>query len=268
MERLIKTNQQEFTLVVRVETTSPQNLRVILTDTDYINTEYTNRVLTTSKALTTFYIQVPLCNKNAKLIIYNDDIGNIPSLSEPTFNVPSGKEGVFMIPLEKRYDLIDYRESSLASFVDFAQRFSINAGHMVTGKYRSDDKRYYIEFLPDILSSEPPYLPLNTSSRIAKDNGVIQVSQKKFDTMTVPMRMVILCHEYSHFFVNENIEDETEADLNGLTIYLGLGYPRIDAKNAFTDAFLGAAYPMNMERMQIIQDFIDHFDSSKIVIIP
>ena len=84
--------------------------------------------------------------------------------------------------------------------------------------------------------------------------------------MSVPMRFVILCHEYSHYFVNNNIEDETEADLNGLNIYLGLGYPRIDAKNAFTDAFMGAPYDMNMDRMQVIQDFIDHYDSSRIVI--
>lgn len=232
-------------------------------DTDYANTEYTNRILTVN-GVVTFFIQVPLCGKNAKLIIYNDDIGNIPSQSDPTFKVLE----CYMVPLEKRYDLIDYRENGLASFLDFCQRFCVNAGWLPTGTYRSDDSRYIIEFLPDILSDEPPYLPLNTSSRIAKDNGVIQVSQKKFETMTVPMRMVILCHEYSHFFVNINMEDETEADCNGLTIYLGLGYPRIDAKNAFTDAFMGADTEMNMERMQVIQDFIDHFDSSKIVIVP
>jgi len=247
---------------VKVSTTSKRDLRVILKDTDYINTEYTNRIITVN-GLATFFIQVPLCNKNAVLMIYDESIGNIPSKSDTTFKLVD----CYMIPLEKRYDVIDYRETALASFIDFAQRFSINAGFLATGKYRSDDRRYNIEYLADILSDEPPFLPLNTCARIAKDNGIIQVSQKKFETMTVPMRMVILCHEYSHFFVNKNIEDETEADLNGLTIYLGLGYPRIDAKNAFIDAFMGAANEMNMDRMKVIQDFIDHYDESKILIV-
>ena len=263
MERNIKTNKQEFTLVVKISTTSKQNLRVIFADTDYKNTEYTNRNIIIN-GIATFYIQVPLCNDNAKLIIYNDDIGNIPSASDNTFKLLE----CFMIPLEKRFDLIDYKESGLASYLDFCQRFCITAGWIPTDTYRSDDYRYMIQFLPDIISSEYPYQPLNTSARICKDDGVIQVSQKKFESMTVPMRMIILLHEYSHFFVNDNIEDETEADLNGLSIYLGLGFPRIDAQNAFTDAFLGAPYEMNMERMQIIQDFIEHYDESRIVIIP
>ena len=249
-----------------MSTTSKQDLRVILKDTDLPNTKYTDRIITVN-GVVTFHIQVPLCNDNAKLIIYNENIGNIPSLSDPTFRVLGKGNKPFMIPLEKRFDLIDYNESGLASFIKFAQQFSINAGFMPTGTYWSDDKRYYIEFLPDIISSDPPYMPLNTSSRIAKDNGVIQVSQVKFESMTVPMRFVILCHEFSHYFVNNNIEDETEADLNGLNIYLGLGYPRIDAQNAFADAFMGAPYHMNMERMMIIQDFIKDYDNSKILII-
>jgi hypothetical protein len=34
--------------------------------------------------------------------------------------------------------------------------------------------------------------------------------------------MAILLHEYSHFYVNQDINNESEADLNGLLIYLGL----------------------------------------------
>jgi len=264
LEINIKTNRQEFTLVVTLITDSEQDLRIILKDTDLPNTLYTNRILTIN-GKRTILIQVPLCNINAKLIIYNEKTKNIPKYSDGTFRLV---DKPFMIPLEKRYDLIDYNETGLASFLKFAQKFCINAGWMRTGNYRSDDGRYFIEFLPDIISSEPPYLPLNTSSRIAKDNGVIQVSQVQFEPMTVPMRLVILCHEFAHYFVNKNIEDETEADLNGLNIYLGLGYPRIDAKNAFIDAFMGADYHMNMERMQVIQDFIDHYDNNQILIKP
>ena len=263
MEKLIKTNKQEFSLVVRVSTASKQTLRVILADTDFINTQYTNRSLIVN-GVVTFYINVPICNDNAKLIIYNEATGNIPSQSDSSFKLLE----YFKVPLEKRFDLIDYKETGLASYLDFCQRFCLTAGWIPCDTYRSDDYRYIIQFLPDIMSSDYPHQPLNTSARICKDDGVIQVSQKKFESMTVPMRMIILLHEYSHFFVNNDIEDETEADLNGLTIYLGLGYPRIDAQNAFSEAFYGAPNLMNMERNQILQDFIQHFDESKIVIIP
>lgn len=265
MEKFIKTNEygrQEFTLVVKVSTASRQNLRVILADTEYENTQYTNRNIIVN-GLATFYIQVPLCNENAKLIIYNEATGNIPSLSDSTFRVVE----CFKMPLEKRFDLIDYTENGLASYLDFCKRFCLTAGWIPAGTYRSDDYLYNIQYLPDIISSDYPYLPLNTSSRISKDDGVIQVSQKQFESMTVPQRMIILLHEYSHFFVNDNINDETEADLNGLTIYLGLGYPRIDAQNIFTDSFFGAPSMENKHRMEVIQDFIKHFDESQIIII-
>ena len=84
--------------------------------------------------------------------------------------------------------------------------------------------------------------------------------------MTVPMRMVILLHEFSHFYINENIDDESEADLNELRIYLGLGYPRIEASDAFTESFMGAPYEENGRRYELIHRYITDFDSSKILI--
>ena len=52
--------------------------------------------------------------------------------------------------------------------------------------------------------------------------------------------MAILLHEFSHVYLNDNIDDEVEADLNGLLIYLGLGYPRIEAFEVFAKTFLAA----------------------------
>jgi hypothetical protein len=51
------------------------------------------------------------------------------------------------------------------------------------------------------------------------------------------MRFAILCHEFSHFYVNEDMDNESEADINGLLIYLGLGYPRIEGYQAFLEVF-------------------------------
>ena len=56
------------------------------------------------------------------------------------------------------------------------------------------------------------------------------------------MRMAILLHEFSHFYLNDRMEDETEADLNGLLIYLALGYPRIEAYQSFFNNIQRHAY--------------------------
>ena len=76
--------------------------------------------------------------------------------------------------------------------------------------------------------------------------------------------MAILLHEFSHFNLNENIDDESEADLNGLLMYLGLGFPRIEASSAWLEVFLGAQTEQNKERYKLIEQFIKDFENYKI----
>jgi hypothetical protein len=59
--------------------------------------------------------------------------------------------------------------------------------------------------------------------------------------------------------VNSDISNETEADLNGLTIYLGLGYPIKEAYAAFGETFIGYPSPENKIRYQIIDKFIKDY---------
>jgi hypothetical protein len=98
-----------------------------------------------------------------------------------------------------------------------------------------------------------------TPARISTKNGRIQVSQEAFVPFTIPMRMAILLHEFSHYYVNSDIANETEADLNGLTIYLGLGYPIKEAYAAFGETFIGFPSPENKIRYQIIDKFIKDY---------
>jgi hypothetical protein len=79
------------------------------------------------------------------------------------------------------------------------------------------------------------------------------------------MRMAILLHEFAHFYLNKNIDDETEADLNGLLIYLGLGYPRIEGYEAFLQVFEGSPTPENKKRYDVINEFIQNFEKKKFV---
>jgi hypothetical protein len=130
--------------------------------------------------------------------------------------------------------------------------------------YRSDDGEYYIQLKQQIRDANGKVL--GTPARIGRQTGVIQVSKTQFEAFTIPMRMAILLHEFSHFYLNEKMDDEMEADLNGLLIYLGLGYPRIEAYQAFLETFKNAPSNLNKKRYDMINNFINNFEKMDIVI--
>jgi hypothetical protein len=117
---------------------------------------------------------------------------------------------------------------------------------------------FRIDYLDDIFDENGK--AMKTPARISRSYGIIEVSKKKFESYTVPMRMAILLHEFSHYYMNTDMANETEADLNGLLIYLGLGYPRVDAYNVFTQVFVTSPTEINKDRMKIIDDFIKNFE--------
>ena len=49
------------------------------------------------------------------------------------------------------------------------------------------------------------------------------------------------------------MEDEVEADKNSLILYMGLGYPRIDAYNVYLDVFENSPTELNKERYEALQ---------------
>ena len=77
------------------------------------------------------------------------------------------------------------------------------------------------------------------------------------------MRMAILLHEYSHYYVNKTPSSEVEADLNGLRIYLALGYPRIDAYNVFLNVFKSANSKQSLDRFEKLDAFIKNWEYGK-----
>lgn len=143
------------------------------------------------------------------------------------------------------------------SFVKFAQFFAENAGDLATGDYYDDDKQFKFEYLPNIQAN------VTTPARIHNGTGIFQISKEHFDRFTVPMRMAILLHEYAHYNMNVVQQDETEADLNGLKIYLGLGYPLIEAHKSFTRVFKETPTPENKRRYKYIESFIKNYDKLK-----
>jgi hypothetical protein len=49
--------------------------------------------------------------------------------------------------------------------------------------------------------------------------------------------------------------------LNGLLIYLGLGYPRIEAFEVFAVTFMDSPTEQNKTRFDKIKNFIENFES-------
>jgi hypothetical protein len=246
-------------LCVKIDCSVPTVVRIKIYDEEKPKIVFTDRYKTLYNS-ETFYFRLPITSKSLILAVYDDKKGNTPKEQENNISVVS----IDKIPLEKRMDVVDIQNKSVKHFVDFAQRFCFNAPYLQANKsYQSDNGSFMIELLPTIIDSKGK--ELTTPARISRMTGRIQVSKKQFDEYTVPMRFAILCHEFAHFYVNEDMTDESEADINGLLIYLGLGYPRIEACEAFLEVFEHYPSQENKRRYDKIKNFIDNFEKNNIV---
>lgn len=254
MNLRVNSRYEQMTLGISVVCARPTKVRLKITDAEKPLTCFTNRYKTVNHSFK-FYARLPLTPKTLNVSVICDETGQNNNQIK-IINIE--KYG-----LEKRMDEVDINSYSVMSFVDFAQKFSFNASYLEPNNYVSQACNYKIEYLPTIVGQNGN--ELKTPARISKSNGRIQVSKKQFDKYTVPMRMAILLHEFAHFYLNENIDDETEADLNGLLIYLGLGYPRIEGYEAFLQVFEGSPTQENKKRYDVIHQFIQDFENKKFV---
>jgi hypothetical protein len=259
MNLRLDTRYEEMCLLVKVEVTMPTKVRIKIFDEQKPKIVFTDRYKTINSSFT-FQVNMPITSKSIIISVYDDKKGNTRQDQEKNIRVVA----VDKTPLQKRIDVVDIHNPTIAYFVDFAQRFCYNAPYLEANKsYQSDNGGFMIEYLPSIIDSKGR--ELTTPARISRLTGRIQVSKKQFEKFTVPMRFAILCHEFSHFYVNEDMTDETEADINGLLIYLGLGYPRIEALEAFYEVFDNYPSEENKRRSDKIRNFIDNFEKNNIV---
>lgn len=243
---------------VKVQTPKPTKLRLIASDKDQANTKFmdASKVVNGSEDL---IIRLPLAPNYLIIQIYNEAIGERPLEQEDSFKVLDIKKEELQVTLSKT----NMDTTLVRSFVNFAQKFSYNAGWLPPKDYYSNTRQFKIEYMPVIKSMDGKVL--STPARISTQNGRIQISQQAFVPFTIPMRMAILLHEFSHYYLNSDISDEVEADLNAITIYLGLGYPIKEAYAAFGETFIGAPSQLNKNRYEIMNNFIrDYIEEHKL----
>jgi len=259
MKYRVNTRFEQMSLAIDMVSNRPTKVHIKVYDEDAPKRVFTDRYKTIN-GNEKFLIRMPLSPKNAVIEVMDEGEKATGRPSE-TFRVTK----LDKVPLQKRTDKMDIRNMSVASFVDFAQRFSFNASYLETGKkYRSQDGRFLIEYVQEIIGNNGR--KLNTPARISKQTGRIQVSKAKFEKYTIPMRMAILLHEFSHYYLNDNIDNESEADINALLIYLSLGYPRIEAYQAFLEVFKNSPSAQNKQRYELINNYIRNFEKQKMVI--
>ena len=262
MNILFKTKKKPLTIMIEVTTRKPEKIQIVVKDINKPNTDYTNRHSMVS-GTQRFFVRMPISPYESLISVYNKENGNLKKGQDPSFKVVK----IDARSLERKMDCVDWSNPKIRDFCNFAQQFSDNAGILSAGKfpngstYISDEGNFRIDYFDDIRSKRG--MVIQTPARISQSKGIIQVSKAHFKKFTVPMRMAILLHEFSHFYLNENMEDETEADLNGLLIYLALGYPRIEAYQSFLTTFKDTPTPQNKERFEILNQFITNFERNK-----
>jgi len=241
------TNREPVCIYLGVAVKRPTKVRIRAIDPYKMGAVYIDRIATVENEKD-FEIRLPQSPK--ELLIKID-------------SVKGGSNGMTITHLDKG-ELEQYMPclsgKNVSSFLKFAKEFSENAGILSAGRYQSDDKEYTIDFLPQIIHNGKP---ITTPARISNQTGRMEISMKAFQKMSIPMRMAILCHEFSHFYLNEIQKDEIEADLNALTLYMGMGYPVIEAHKAFLETFHKTPTDTNKERYMYLKTFIDNFDTLK-----
>lgn len=245
------------TIEVSIETQSPEKICLQVFDYNNRKTIFLDRYMVIN-GKKTLDIMMPISPEKLLISIHNDKNGKIKK--DTSFKVT--KKSFKRVKLKEKLEVVGLENKKVRSFIEFAKSFCFHCSYMKPQTYRSKDKLFFIEYL-DIIVGENNK-ELNTPARVNKATGTIQISKKAFQELTVPERMIILLHEFSHFNINQDIDNETEADLNALLMYLGLGFPRIEATSAWIEVFYGSNNEQNIERYKIIEKFISDFENNKI----
>jgi hypothetical protein len=261
MDYTVATKYEPCTLLITVRSLKECVICLEVWDRDRAHTYFMDRIKPAYPGeVIPFQVQMPLSPRVACIRIYDEAIGNRDTGSETSFKV----EKVSKTGLHQFLHALDLTHK-LRVFIDFAQRFAFNAGVLPTNEpgqayvSRDHNRMFKLFYLP-ILVEQKTGGESVTPARVELDTKEFEVSKKKFIDLTVPERMCILCHEYSHHHLNVDMKDELEADLNGLTIYLALGYPPIEAIETYYTTFMVADTDENAyHRLPHIENFIDGF---------
>ncbi|MEN8882719.1 MAG: hypothetical protein ABF244_00600 [Flavobacteriaceae bacterium] len=252
MIKQIKLSEKPTKLKITIETPYKEKIWISVQDAERKNTYYTKRYSNVDGEKS-FEVLMPQAPNVASVIVVNDANGMIRN--DYSFKVTEIKALPYNV-LKRNFT------KKTTSFIKFAQEFADECGYLSASRkgdvYKSNNGRFRIDYF-DVIRSYNNGSKIKTPARISQVNGRIEVSAEAFRKFTIPMRMAILLHEYSHYYLNKNPHNEIEADLNGLNLYLKLGYPKIDIYNVFLNVFKTSPSMQNKQRYVKLDNFVKNF---------
>jgi len=252
----IQSNNRKFSLYITIKCAKAKKFRIWAEEFQKRNSKYADREIVV-EGERTIHVNFPVSPQALFIGVLNSEN-------------PDDKD--FSVDLQEQ-DLITYNvwlDSETRDFLSLAVPFSQVSGFSSATEqgrvYTTEDKEFTIKYF-DVIRDQKSGQPMSTPARIGHKSGIIETAKVKFDKYTIPMRLVILLHEFSHKYKNPkiglDIRDETGADINALYIYLGLGFSKIDAICVFANVFLKAQTKGNIERMRKIMDYIQKFENQE-----
>lgn len=214
-------------LKVSVTSKTPVSLILKGYDPNNINSIYFSREVDFFSGTQEFGIPMPLTPKLLKVCAFEKGNKNSRSVSVSY---------VKAVPLTQT--MPPYYNEKDQEYYDFIEEFCKNAGIYSPAIYYSRNKNFEIKLSKKIYNEDGTVS--STPARVFHDHGEIEVSQEKFNEMTVFMRMLILLHEYMHVRlpqVRDPLKEEEKADLAALEVYKALNYPKTEALSSFIKVF-------------------------------
>lgn len=249
-------SNRKFSIIVNITCPTSKKIRVWAEDLGKPNSKYVDREIIV-EGKRSIYFSFPVSPK---------------TLFIGALNCDNPKDSDFQVTLIET-KLRDYNiwldantEQFLKLATNFCQVCGYEAGTPKGRLYTNDEGKFRIKFFDNIRDFKSGQV-IGTPARIGHQTGIIEIAKSRFDKYTIPMRMMILLHEFSHKYKNPKIglkiSDEVGADINALYIYLGLGFSKIDAICVYANVFLKAQTQSNIDRMRKICDYINKFENQE-----
>lgn len=258
----INSGNRKFCLYITIKCREKGAFRCIASDHGKKNSKYADRTIVVN-GTRTIYFSFPITPKVLMLTVCNVHNPNDKSFEVTLEEKPLQDYAIWMDEETRDFSRLGLYFAQVAGFPTLdGIPTALPQGRI----FKTGDSQFTIKYYP-IIKDVMTGRPMSTPARIGHSSGIIDISQKRFVPYTIPMRFCIECHEFSHKYRNPKmglpIENETGADINGLYIYLGLGFSKIDAIYVYANVFLKAQTPGNINRMRKIMDYIQRFENQE-----
>lgn len=251
---------------LRVDTYNmPVTLNVTLQTNDYRNVEiYAKHPTYEKTALTSREIRFKGLKKIKLILPFNAEYVYVIARNKAT----GDERGVKILKIEKEHLETDYssivamKNPLLVDFIRHAIDFSLRANILPNGDYNSKSGKIRIKYQDKLKAKDKDGIlrEILSPARVDATTGQIEVARDYIKQYTSYGLFAILCHEFSHVYLNKDKRNEAEADKNAYTIYLGMGFPKVDLIVTWAKVFKNANTEGNRERMEKYVNAVERFE--------